>query len=93
MKIRRQEGVAAAFLQWCCLTHTLTLVAAAQLYRSCKLGGSGVAGLVAVQFLAEFPDLCVTTLYESESRSVVSDSATPRTIQSMEFSRPEYWSG
>ena len=31
---------------------------------------------------------------ESESRSVVSDSfATPWTIQSMEFSRPEYWSG
>ena len=30
---------------------------------------------------------------ESESRTVVSDSATPWTIQSMEFSRPEYWSG
>ena len=30
---------------------------------------------------------------ESESHSVVSDSATPSTIQSMEFSRPEYWSG
>ena len=30
---------------------------------------------------------------ESESHSVVSDSATPWTIQSMEFSRPEYWSG
>ena len=31
---------------------------------------------------------------ESESRSVLSDSfATTRTIQSMEFSRPEYWSG
>ena len=30
---------------------------------------------------------------ESESRSVVSDSATPLTVQSMEFSRPEYWSG
>ena len=29
----------------------------------------------------------------SESRSVVSDSATPWTLQSMEFSRPEYWSG
>jgi len=29
---------------------------------------------------------------ESESCSVVSDSATPWTIQSMEFSRPEYWS-
>ena len=33
-----------------------------------------------------------------ESRSVVSDSATPRTVayqapQSMEFSRQEYWSG
>ena len=28
----------------------------------------------------------------SESRSVVSDSATPRTTQSMEFSKPEYWS-
>ena len=28
---------------------------------------------------------------ESESRSVVSDSATPGTMQSMEFSRPEYW--
>ena len=29
---------------------------------------------------------------ESESRSVVSDSVTLWTIQSMEFSRPEYWS-
>ncbi|XP_017894436.1 PREDICTED: valacyclovir hydrolase isoform X2 [Capra hircus] len=29
---------------------------------------------------------------ESERRSVASDSATPCTIQSMEFSRPEYWS-
>ena len=28
----------------------------------------------------------------SESHSLVSDSATPRTIQSMEFSGPEYWS-
>ena len=30
---------------------------------------------------------------ESESRSVMFDSATPWTIQSMKFSRPEYWSG
>ena len=30
---------------------------------------------------------------ESESRSVVSDSETPWTIQALEFSRPEYWSG
>ena len=30
---------------------------------------------------------------ESESRSVVSDSATPWTIQSAGFSRPEDWSG
>ena len=29
----------------------------------------------------------------SGSCSVVSDSVTPWTIQSMEFSRPEYWSG
>ena len=29
---------------------------------------------------------------ESESHSVVSDSVTPWTIQSMEFSRPEYCS-
>ena len=29
----------------------------------------------------------------SESHSVVSNSVTPWTIQSMEFSRPEYWSG
>jgi len=29
----------------------------------------------------------------SESHSVVSDSETPWTIQSMEFFRPEYWSG
>ena len=28
-----------------------------------------------------------------ESHSVVFDSVNPRTIQSMEFSRPEYWSG
>ena len=31
--------------------------------------------------------------YESKSHSVVSNSATPRTIQSIEFSRPEHWSG
>ena len=30
---------------------------------------------------------------ESESLSIVFDSATPWTIKSMEFSRPEYWSG
>ena len=29
----------------------------------------------------------------SESRSVMPDSLTPWTIQSMEFSRTEYWSG
>ena len=29
----------------------------------------------------------------SESLSVMSDSSTPETIPSMEFSRPEYWSG
>ena len=29
----------------------------------------------------------------SESRSVMSDSATPWTTQSMEFSKPEHWSG
>ena len=28
-----------------------------------------------------------------ESHSIFSDSVTQRTIQSMEFSRPEYWSG
>ena len=32
-------------------------------------------------------------LCESGSCSVVSNSATPWTIQPMEFSRPEYWSG
>ena len=30
---------------------------------------------------------------ESDGRSATFDSATPQTIQSMEFSRPEYWSG
>ena len=30
---------------------------------------------------------------ESESLSVMSDCATPWTVQSMEFSRQEYWSG
>ena len=30
---------------------------------------------------------------ENESHFVVSDSLTPWTIKSMEFSRPEYWSG
>ena len=34
---------------------------------------------------------CIGTC-ESESRSVMSESATPWTIQSMEFSRLEYWS-
>ena len=33
------------------------------------------------------------SIIESKSRSVVSNSAPPWTIQSMEFSRPEYWSG
>ena len=49
-----------------------------------------------------FPAWCLSFLIhkmgiilisESENLSVVSDSATPWTIQSMEFSRPEYWSG
>ena len=31
--------------------------------------------------------------FESESRLVVSDSLCSHGIQSMEFSRPEYWSG
>ena len=35
----------------------------------------------------------MNTKSESESHSVMSDSVTPQTIQSMEFSRPEYWSG
>ena len=30
---------------------------------------------------------------ESESRSVLSNSLGPHGLQSMEFSRPEYWSG
>ena len=36
---------------------------------------------------------CSSYQCESESCSVVLDSATPWTIQSMKFSRPEYWSG
>ena len=47
-------------------------------------------------FIEVFADFCFMILdyeSESESHSVVSDSATPWTIQSMEFSRPEYWSG
>ena len=35
----------------------------------------------------------ITTRSESESHSVVSDSANPWTIQFLEFFRPEYWSG
>ena len=35
----------------------------------------------------------VIALVWSESSSVVSDSVIPWTIQSMEFSRPEFWSG
>ena len=42
-----------------------------------------------VEFSLESPE----TASESQRRSVVSDSVTPWTIQSMEFSRPEYWSG
>ena len=34
-----------------------------------------------------------TWCFESENRSIVSNSLWPQTIQSMEFSRPEYWSG
>ena len=33
------------------------------------------------------------SITKSESHSVVSDSVTPWTIQSTEYSRPEYWSG
>ena len=33
------------------------------------------------------------TVLGSESRSVMSNSVTPWTIWSMEFSRPEYWNG
>ena len=29
----------------------------------------------------------------SESHSIMSNSVTPWTVQFMEFSRPEYWSG
>ena len=41
------------------------------------------------------PADCLTGLFcpESESLPVVSDFATLWTIQSMEFSRPEYWCG
>ena len=35
----------------------------------------------------------MSTDSESEIRSVVSDSLGPWTVQSTEFSRPEYWSG
>ena len=35
---------------------------------------------------------CATRWSESESPSVVSDSATPWTLQSTGFSRPEHWS-
>ena len=40
-------------------------------------------------------DFLLRDLFESpsESHSVVSNSATPWTIQSIEFSRPEHWSG
>jgi len=34
---------------------------------------------------------CLSTGLESENHSVVSDSANPWTIESMEFSRPDYW--
>ena len=37
--------------------------------------------------------LSSVSLSLSESSSVVSDSLQPWTIQSMEFSRPQYWSG
>ena len=36
---------------------------------------------------------CLSPEWVSESHSVVSDSVTPWTMQSIEFSRPEYWSG
>ena len=48
------------------------------------------------RFALHQPHIHITLLChlsESESHSVVSDSATPRTIQSMEFPRSEYWSG
>ena len=40
-----------------------------------------------------FPDGASGNESEIESCLVMSDAKIPWTIQSMEFSRPEYWSG
>ena len=45
-----------------------------------------------IDWATELSKARVGSDWGSESRSVVSDSATPWTIRSMEFSRPEYWS-
>ena len=41
--------------------------------------------------LSKLTVFCIAS--ESESHSVVSDSVTPWTTRSMDFSRPAYWSG
>ena len=46
--------------------------------------------IVSVYVAMVFTFYCLEN--ESESHSVMSDSATPCTLQSLEYSRPEYWS-
>ena len=44
-------------------------------------------------FYMQFSQHHLLKLLSQFSRSFVSDFATPWTIESMKFSRPEYWSG
>ena len=54
-----------------------------------SLPRSSVLGILQARML----EWVAISFSESESLSVVSNSATPWAIQSMEFSRPEYWNG
>ena len=50
--------------------------------------------MVVVCFLRLLNFTCLThAVYESKSHSVMSNSATPWTIESIEFSKSEYWCG
>ena len=67
--------------------------AAAKPLQSCLKPDSYVHGILQAGILECVAISFSNMIYESESCSVLSDSATPWTIQAMAFFSPEYWSG
>ena len=63
----------------------------------CSLSGSSIHGIFQARVLKwvaiAFSVSISSIINFFKSHSVVSDSAIPWTLKSMEFSRPEYWSG